>query len=303
MTKFQLRELCHPSEGSRFWISMFVVVPALIAAILVVFASFGIALISVLAIIFFIWLVTEIIAANFLGDSVKISSDNFPEINDAVEECKELFRYRGQIDVYIYENSGFNALVLPLMRRKFILINSDVIEKAQSSNEVRWLIARFIGALASKHYRFAWLQAVIGSIEKIMVLNVLLYPYERAVAKSGDQLGLYAINGDIESAVGGLQKMMVGGSLGGRVNLSGVLRQQEAIGGTVFGWLARCLSPFPHTTSRVQNLLRFSAERYPLQLQTMLAGKDETTLTLVRRATGLAAFGLPVGAATFRRTA
>ncbi len=284
MTKTELKALRHPSEGSRFWITLIVVVPILVAAIILVFASLGTALLGVAAIVFALWVSMKILTARLLGGTVKVSPENFPEIDAAVCEYKELFGHPGKIDVYVYDGQSFNAILMPLLRRKYILIHSDVISETASKNEVRWIVARFIGSLASKHYRFSWLQAIISSIEKIMIFNILLYPYERAVIKSGDQLGLFAINGDIESAVRVSHRLMIGGALGDRVSLTGVLRQHEAISRSFFGWLAKCLSPFPHTTARIANLLRVAGERYPLQLQAMLASKDEAMLALVQRA-------------------
>jgi hypothetical protein len=298
MTKIELDALRHPSEASRFRLSLLVVVPILITAVVLAFASFGIALVVVAAIVASVWFVTRLASAIYLGNFVKVSPDNFPEIDAAVAEYKQLFGYGGQIDVYIYENGSFNAFVVPLLRRKCILINSEVVANAQSDNEVRWIVARFIGSLASKHYRFSWLQTMIGSIEKIMMFNMLLYPYERAVVKSGDQLALHAIDGDLASALRASQKFMVGGPLGDRVNLSGLLRQHEAIRGSFFGWLAQCMSPFPHTTTRVVNLVRFASRRYPLQLRALLASQDDATLALVQRVAGTVAEAGPFASAT-----
>ena len=217
-----------------------------------------------------------------------VSADNFSDIAKALSKFKEKFSYTGQIDAYVYEGGSYNALLIPLLRRKLLLLNSDIIDNAESDNEVRWIIARFVGSLASRHYRFFWLQAVVGSIEKLVVFNMLMYPYERAVVKTGDQLGLYAIDGDIESAIRASHKLMVGGPLSGRINLAGVLRQHALISHSFFGWLAKCVSPFPHVTTRIVNLLRFSGEHYSDQLRVLLANADSDTKSLVQQAAGLA---------------
>lgn len=286
MTRDELKSLRHPSEGSRFWVTLIVIVPVLIAAVVLTLISFGGLILPILLIIFMLWIVTRLASAQFLGNAVLISPDNFPEIATMLAESKELFEYKGQIDAYIYEEGTYNALLLPLLRRKLLLLNSEVVATTESQNEIRWIVARFVGSLASKHYRFFWLQAVVGSIERIMIFNLLMYPYERAVVKSGDQLGLFAIDGDIDSALRSVQKFMAGGPLGGRVNLKGVLHQQAAIEGSFFAWLAKCLSPFPHSTARVVNLLRFSGERYPEQLRALIAKTDDGTLPLLQHATG-----------------
>ncbi len=289
MTRKELDSHRHPSEAGLFWLSMIVVVPICLAAIALVFATLGIALVVVASIIISVWFGTHIAMAWFLGNCVKVSEENFADIHKAIGEYQELFGYRGKVEAFVYEAGTYNVLLLPLLRRKFILINSDVVANAQSDNEVRWIVARFIGALASKHYRFAWLQVVITSIEKIAMFNLLLYPYERAVAKSGDQLGLCAIGGDLPSALNAMHKFMAGGAVGGRVNLAGVLSQHEATRGSFFAWLAKCLSPFPHNTQRVVNLLRYAGERYPLPLQALLAQHDAATAKRIRQAAGFAA--------------
>lgn len=292
MTKEELNSLRHPTEVSRFWITLIVIVPVLIAAVGFTLVSLGGLLIPLGFIIFLIWIVTKLLSAQFLGNSIQVSADNFPAIAEALNEFQEKFGYKGQIDAYVYEEGTYNALLVPLLRRKLLLLNSDIIDNAESDNEVRWIVARFVGSLASKHYRFLWLQAVVGSIEKLLVFNLLMYPYERAVVKSGDQLGLYAIDGDIESAIRASHKLMVGGPLGGRINLAGVLRQHGLISGSFFGWLAKCVSPFPHLTTRIVNLLRFSGEHYPDQLRALLANANSDTKSLVQQAAGLSVVGL-----------
>ena len=285
MTRADLNALRHPSESSRFLLTMFVIVPVILIIVVASFATFGALLLAVVPILFSVWFVTRMMMAHYLGNTVRVSEENFPEIHAAVEEYKDLFGFDRPVDVYVYGESSFNALLVPLLRRKVILINSDAVAKG-SENEVRWMVARFIGGLASKHYRYMWLQVVLASIEKLAMLNILLYPYERAVVLSGDQMGLFAIDGDIDSAVAASNKMLAGGELSDRVALKGVLRQDREIQGSFFAWLVRAFSPFPHTTNRVANMLRFAAERYPARMQAYLADRDPVTVELVQQATG-----------------
>ena len=285
MTKDQLRELRHPIEGSRFALTLFIVVPAILLALVATFQTFGVLLFALAGILLSVWFVTKLVIARFLGNAVRVSEDNFPEILAAVNDCKALFGYEPQVDVFVYEQGSFNAMVIPLLQRKVILLNADTVSNA-TPTEIRWLVARFVGSLASKHYRFLLLQVVLASIEKLAVFNVLLYPYERAVIHSGDQLGLVAIDGDLESAVSASHKFLAGGSLGGGIDVKGILKQDKDIQGSFFGWLVKCLSPFPHLTARVTNLLRFAAERYPARFNAFLARRDEATAQLVREAIG-----------------
>lgn len=277
----------HPSEITRFWLTLLIVVPAIAGLIAAVFATFGAALLAVAVIIGLSWLVMKLVIASYLGNFVRVSEDNFPEVNQAILDAKAYFQYSKPVDAYVLDGGNYNIFLMPLLRRKVLLINSDILENISSDNEVKWLVARFIGGLVCKHYRFMWLQVVLNSLERLIIFNILLYPYERAVVKSGDQLGLLAVDGDIESALRAMHKFMVGNALVYRVNLVGTVKQQIETEGSFFAWLAKCLSPFPHTSVRVVGLLRHCAQHYPENVRALLTEASPADTQTIARAAGL----------------
>ena len=301
MTRTELNSHRHPTEASRFWLTMLVIVPTIIAgAALVIFLS-GIPLLVVAFGVFGVWVTTKLLIARFTRNLVQVSEVNFPEVDTAIQECKAKFAYRKPVQAYVYEGNGYNALLIPLLQRKVMLLDADVLSSARSSNEIKWLVGRFVGALASKHYRFMWMQVVLDSVERLWVFNLLLYPYERAVMKSGDQLGLLAVEGDIESANLALVKTMTGADIAERVQLAGLRDQSGQIDGSFFAWLAKCLSPTPHTIGRIENLVRHARLHYPDQAAAFLAahGMPETprvTASTAGRPMSLAPAGTVQGA-------
>lgn len=272
LSRSELARLRHPSEQTNFIISLVVIVPMTLLIVAITFATFGLFVLYLLLIFGIFWLVMKVMIASYLGNLVKISSQNFPEIRDMIRDSKEYFGYDGYVTAYIIPESQYNAYIVPLLRKNVILIDAEVISSAKDTGEVRWIIGRFIGALASKHYRFLWLEAVLNSAEKFQVLNLLLYPYERSVQLSGDQLGLVMIDGDLNVATRTMCRIMAGGKVGGHISVEGVLEQHLEMRGSFFGWIAKCLSPFPHNTQRMANLVRFAREFYPDEASTFVRG-------------------------------
>jgi hypothetical protein len=259
----ELAALRHPSESSRFRLTLLVLAPlAVVLAAFVIFTA-GIALITVALVLFFVWFAVRLASASYLGNLVKASDTSFPEVVSAVAEAKARLGYAGHVDAFVYEEGSYNALLVPLLRRKVLLINSELLKPCNPTTELRFMVGRFVGSLASKHYRFSWLQAFLGGVEKLVVFNMLLYPYERAVVYSGDQMGLVFIDGDIAAGTSALMKTVVGSDIAERADVASFVGQGVASRGSFFSWLARAYSSFPHATHRVENLLRFARERFP----------------------------------------
>lgn len=82
----------------------------------------------------------------------------------------------------VYEEGSYNALLVPLLRHKFLLINGELLKNGNPDAGLRFIVGRFVGAPATKHYRFMWLQVFLISVEKVFIFNLLLYPHEWATS-------------------------------------------------------------------------------------------------------------------------
>ncbi len=150
--------------------------------------------------------------------------------------------------------------------RRAIFLNSELLESGVSDDEVRWLIGRFIGYLRARR-QAGFLGWVIRAAQHLVIFNFFLLPYERAMVYTGDRLAVAAIEGDISSAISAMQKLFVGRQLSYSVNPEGIVEQQRRIKGSFFGFLARVMRGFPHTTSRYVDLIVFARAFFPAQYQ------------------------------------
>ena len=282
--KPDLAAIRHPSEGSRFLITLCVLVPVAIILAIIVMATFGIALIIVPFVLFISWFSLRLFMAWYVNNTVKVTEESFPHVWHAIQEAKDLFTYPERVEAYVVEDGSYNAAVLPLLRRKYLLINSDLLKPMNNPDETRFIVGRFVGALAARHYRFMWFQVLLNGIQRLAILNVLLFPYERAVQLSGDRLGLYFIGGDTATAVRARIKSVVGSEVASQVNLASFTQQRVEAGQGFFDWLTRALSRFPHATKRVDELIAFGLEAYPEKTEPWLASIDPREPVVARPA-------------------
>jgi hypothetical protein len=159
----------------------------------------------------------------------------------------------------------FKANLVQFFSRKFMVVQADFIDEA-SRAELLWLIGRFVGMLKAKHDRLSLLSVLVGVSEKFVLMNLLLYPYERAVVYSGDQMGLF-LSQDLNGALLALNRLIVGKGLNRHVTSEGLMQQHLAIRGRFLPWLARLMSTHPHHVDRHANLFRFAQQEMPQVLE------------------------------------
>lgn len=255
--------LQHPLEKRRFVLALvfsFLLFPAIAAGLI-----FGTVFLVVPFFALLLWLSARILYAYFMGNSVLVSNLNYPRVFVIGEELKTMIGYHKPVNIFVYEQGNFNAYLMKFFfYKKAVFLNSELLETGVSDDELRWLIGRFIGYLrAQKQAGFlGWL---IRAAEKLVVFNLFLMPYNRALAYTGDRLALAVIGGDISSAASVMQKLLVGRQLGYSVNPRGIVEQQRMTKGDFFAFLARLGQVFPHMTSRYVDLIVFSKTYYPAQ--------------------------------------
>ena len=273
LSKKDLSSRRHPTESPRFLLTLFVLIPLGILIALLTVASLGLILLAAPVVLFVLWFSLRLYVESFMNNTIRVTEDSFPRAHAAIEEAKAHFGYDRPIDAYVYQDGTYNAALMPLLNVKVLLLNSELMRPENGPDEVWFLVGRFVGALASKHFRFMWLQAYLDGVEKLFVFNLLLYPYERALKLSGDRLGLAMIDGDIHVAVHAMMKLVVGTDIADQVNVQAFLRQGKDQRGGFFRWLAQAFSTFPHHTTRVSELIAFAETAYPGRANTLRAAQ------------------------------
>jgi hypothetical protein len=257
-----VKRYLHPKETRYFPLAVFAGAPFGIFFILMTIASFGIFALLAVGVLCLVWVSVRMFRARLLGYAAKVDEHNFPSLHAMLAEIKQTLDYDGKVEMFVVEEGSFNSLLVPLFRHKFIVLHAGMLSKEVSRQEVKWMIARFVGSLKAKSCRLSLIQAMIAASEKFVIFNLLFYPYERAVVLSGDRLGLGVIGGDLRSAMIAMNRLCVGVHCGPYLSTHGMVRQREELRG-VFAFFVRMLSKHPPLPHRYEALLTFAREAYP----------------------------------------
>jgi hypothetical protein len=170
------------------------------------------------------WLALQLHRANLLGNAVRVTPESLPELHSVLEEVRDRLAYHRRVDVYVTDRvSGLMSLT-SLFGTRIIMIEGDLVATLLSEgrrSELTFLVARFIGALKSERDRIGPLRLLVTLARPIGLVNIFIWPYDRAVVYSGDQIGL-ATAGDLDAALHALDRLMVGGTLAPSLRDSGV---------------------------------------------------------------------------------
>lgn len=265
ISESELAAHLHPLEQSRFYIAVAVISPIVLVGAIMILASYGVLLLYLGFIAFLVWLGLRMLTLNLIANAVRVGPENFPEIHAMMVQVKQRLDYDKEVGIYVVDEGGLNALLFKFMNSRFIILPSDLaadLSRRENQNQLIWIIGRFVGAMKAKHFRLQFATLIINGIEKLKFLNILLYPYERAIQYSGDQIGL-ALCRDLDAAATALVKFMVGEKVARRVQLQGLLVQGQEIRSSTLAWIMGLLSPHPTLISRYLNLLAFARYKYP----------------------------------------
>lgn len=258
----------YPLQNRRYYLALgfSIILFPLIAAGLIA----GTIFLIVPAAALLLWLGMRIFFANMLGNSILVSRENFPRINTIAEETKATLGYTKPIYIFVYQQGDFNAYMKHFFFRRAIFLNSELLQSGVSDSEARWIVARFVGYMRARQQAgvLGW---VIRAAQHLMVFNFFILPYERAMVYTGDRLALVEIDGDLVSAISAMQKLLVGRELGYSVNPEGLIAQHRQVKGSLFAFLARMGTGFPHTTARYVDLILFAKAFFPDQYKTFEA--------------------------------
>ncbi len=261
----ELKLLLHPKEQRHFILALVALAPITLLLVGLVIGTAGLVLIFFAIAYFLVWFSQELMRTWFLAHSARVDEHSFPGLHRLVEEVKHDLGYEKPVETFVIEEGTFNCLLMPFFQRKILIIHTGLLEQNVSLIEAKWVVARFIGSLRAKSYRLSILQALISTSEKLLIFNLLLYPYERAVVLSGDRLGLAIIGGDIKSALSAMNQLCVGAQCSHQISLTGIARQERDIKG-FFGFLVRIFSSHPPLVHRYRELLSFARDHYPHRL-------------------------------------
>ena len=227
------------------------------------------------------WMALQLHRAHLLGNAVRVTPSSLPELHAVLDEVRTTLGYRRRVDVYVTDRVSGLMTLTSLFGTRIIMIEGDLVAALLEDGrrrELSFLLARFIGALRSQMDRIAPLRLLVTLARPIGLVNVFIWPYDRAVVYSGDQIGL-ATCGDLDAALSALDRLLVGGTLGPSVRDAGVFDQASQVRRRRLPRIAQLFNRQPHLANRYVNLMAFAERHAPEQQAATVAAMDEAGAT------------------------
>ena len=220
---------------------------------LLILLGWALSLISVYFVLFMIVIGIVFIQLQqfyYLGDSVRVHSNQFPEIFEILLEYSKMLGVR-KANIYIKQDPSLNAWTLGISTCTVVL-TSALVEQL-STKELRFVVAHELGHFKAGHTKITSLTSPLGMNNPFS--NLVMGFYERQTEYTSDRCGL-VLTRNIDSAVSSLIKLSIGAELYKKLNVDGYIQQLNVAGG--FGLkLGELLSNHPLTTNRIKAMTYF----------------------------------------------
>jgi len=253
-----VKAVFYPGERWRFWLAAIASAASLLLC-LYVLGHRATLIVSLLLAAGSVWCSLQIWRARLLGNSVKVTPGSFPALQGLLDEVRGQLGYEGRIDVYVAEKSDPSVKLTTYLGTRILLIEGGLVAELldpRKQSQLRFLIARHVGALKARQYRLDPLLVMLNAANALQFVKPFLLPYYRSIAYSGDQIGL-ACCGSVEAALEATARLLVGKELADELPLGGVLPQAALVKQRLLPRFAQFLSPTPHVINRYLNLLTF----------------------------------------------
>jgi hypothetical protein len=262
----EIAALLHPWERSRFLVAAIGTAAAVLLLLLLLIAS-GASVVSigvaVLIVLGSVWWAIQLRRARLLGNAVRVTAETFPELDAMLHDLQRQLQYSRRVDVYVVPRSSPSIVLTTYLGTHLILIEGDLVADLldpAKRPQLRFLIARHIGALKARQYRLESALIVLNAANALQFVKPFLWPYYRATDYSGDQIGLSCC-GTLEAALEATGHLLVGRKLAESVRVGSVLSQASQVQRRLLPRFAQFLSPTPHVMNRYVNLLMWGRVR------------------------------------------
>lgn len=249
----------HPIERRAHLTLLFFAVPfwlllsgAIVSGILY-FLGF---LLGFLLALFIGWILIRLLRAYLLGNSVKVTPEQFPEVYRAAEEVKQQFGYDKPLEIYILYSPILNAFATVFRGTRVLVLLSEIVEAftEEDIRELKYLLGHEIGHIVAGHFS-PWARMVFI----LRWIPVLFKWYSRGCEYTVDRYG-YIASGDLHASISAITKLVVGAKLSKKVNLELLRKQAEEVRNIPSGKYAELFSTHPFLVKRIVELERYAKE-------------------------------------------
>jgi hypothetical protein len=276
-----IRPLLHPTEPSRFALAILASLVALGLPLLVIISAGTAAIfLLLLALGFFlasIWFGMQIGKARLLGRSVRVDERSFPLLQGVIDEVRSTLGYQRRLEIYVCRTGGVEISSTSLLGTRIVLIDGDLLAELSEPAklpQLKFLIGSHVGAMRARHDRVELLVLIMGWAEVLKYVNLLILPYYRATAYSGDQIGATCC-ANVHAALEVTRRLLVGPKTAGSLHDGAVMPQAMLVKNRILPRLVQLVMPSPHITNRYANLLCFARYHDPDWWQALRDGMSE----------------------------
>ncbi|MBS9774773.1 MAG: M48 family metallopeptidase [Tenacibaculum sp.] len=225
--------------------------------LILLFVTFGLIFLWAVPIILTTWIFSLYFKAVIYGDSVKVTSKQYPQIHNIVVEHCDKLNIPNPPDVFIYNGNGLiNAAAIKFLSSKYVILMSDLVDlmlERDKLNELSTIIGHELGHHAAGHTNF-WKNLLIKPAHIVPFLGSA---YSRACELTADRIGL-ALTNDLQASENALVAIALGcESLANDTNIDEFLLQEKEIP-ELMGFVHKMFSSHPRMTKRVMQIRHFN---------------------------------------------
>lgn len=245
-----LGNLINPKENTYFYVMLVI---SIIVWALAVISIFGLIIVAGLGIV--AWFAHGLLVARLRSESVRITSEQYPELHATfVEVCQSLGLARVP-DLYILQSGGIlNAFATRHAGRDFVVLYSSFVETlGASSAMMKFLMGHEVGHIQRKHLSKKMYLA------PGVCIPLISEAYHRACEATCDRYGAYAAQ-DLNAAVMALT-VLASGREAVNTDARQFADQHFKTRGFFVSWHELIIS-YPTLSQRVAHIFGFQDQQY-----------------------------------------
>jgi Zn-dependent protease with chaperone function len=226
-------------------------------SILIVLMSSILALnpLILLALIGFSAIVIKVKQKQFLGTSVKVTSNSFPDVQKAAQIASDNLSITLP-DIFVAYSPIINAFALGILGKKSIVLHSSLVE-AMNEDELIFVIGHELSHIKCGHTSWSVITNSVNQIRVPVISDIMGYIFlfwNRIAEYTADRGGLIACR-NLTSSTSALIKLATGEKLSHEVDTEEFINQVNRDGR--IAQIAEILLTHPYIVNRVKILANF----------------------------------------------